>query len=171
MKNKTFVGPQTAPHLSNTYTFECNRWLADDEDDKVLVRELPATGAKLRKPLRSLTYTVDVYTGDKRGAGTDANVYCILHGKLGDTGERQLTKSTQHTNKFERKQLDTFVLDAVDLGELQSLTIGHDGSGPGAGWHLDKVAVKVGRLWVLSSNAYLVRWSSCHLSVRSLVGQ
>ena len=42
-----------------------------------------------------------VYTGDKRGAGTDANVYITLFSDAGDTGERFL-KSKK--NNFERNQ-------------------------------------------------------------------
>ena len=43
-------------------------------------------------------------TGDKWGAGTDANVFLSLFGDRGDTGERKLLKS-QNRNKFERKQV------------------------------------------------------------------
>lgn len=40
-------------------------------------------------------------TGDKRGAGTDANVFVTIFGKDGDTGERRLDNSK---NNFERKR-------------------------------------------------------------------
>jgi len=33
------------------YVFECNRWLAEDEDDGSIVRELPAQGTGIKKPL------------------------------------------------------------------------------------------------------------------------
>ena len=36
---------------------------------------------------RTTTYEVSVMTGDVRGAGTDANVYIILYGEEGDSGE------------------------------------------------------------------------------------
>ena len=35
----------------------------------------------------STTYTIKVKTGDKKYAGTDANVYAILFGENDDTGE------------------------------------------------------------------------------------
>ena len=35
-------------------------------------------------------YTVTTYTGNKWGAGTDANVLITIYGKNGDTGERKL---------------------------------------------------------------------------------
>jgi hypothetical protein len=40
-------------------------------------------------------------------------------------------------------QEDTFELQAVDLGNLKSIVIGHNSKGHGAGWFLDKVVVKV----------------------------
>ena len=48
---------------------------------------------------------MDVYTGDKRHAGTDANVFINLHGDMGDTGDRDLNKSKNNINKFERNQV------------------------------------------------------------------
>ena len=33
------------------YVFNCGRWLADDEDDHSIVRELPAKGPGIKKPL------------------------------------------------------------------------------------------------------------------------
>jgi len=44
-------------------------------------------------------YRVTVYTGNKRGAGTDANVYVTLFGEMGDSAERRLDNSK---NNFER---------------------------------------------------------------------
>lgn len=47
-------------------------------------------------------YKVHVFTGDVKGAGTDANVFITIFGEYGDTGERQLGKSETYSNKFER---------------------------------------------------------------------
>lgn len=44
-------------------------------------------------------------TGDTYGAGTDANVFLIIYGDLGDTGERKLAKSENNKNKFERGEV------------------------------------------------------------------
>lgn len=51
-----------------------------------------------------------VYTGDVRGAGTDANVFIIIFGDKGDTGERKLFNSETHRDKFERNQVSIFVV-------------------------------------------------------------
>lgn len=33
-------------------------------------------------------------------------------------------------------------MEAVTLDELERVVVGHDGTGPGAGWYLEKVIVK-----------------------------
>uniref|UniRef100_A0A803V3A7 Lipoxygenase homology PLAT domains 1 n=1 Tax=Ficedula albicollis TaxID=59894 RepID=A0A803V3A7_FICAL len=88
---------------STTYYFPCQRWLAVEEDDGQIARELvpvdeafvkkdsendgqsPAT-LGLEQKAKSTTYTVKVKTGDKKNAGTDANVFIILYGNKDDTG-------------------------------------------------------------------------------------
>ena len=32
------------------YVFNCDRWLAEDEDDGCLVREIPAEGDDIKRP-------------------------------------------------------------------------------------------------------------------------
>ena len=114
----------------------------------------------MKRPAKQVQYSLGVLTGKKRGAGTDANVWATLFGEKGDTGQRPLRRSAEHRDKFQRGNLDTFVLDAVDLGRLTKLRIGHDDSGPGSGssaskallqsqhhrfegWYLEKVTVAV----------------------------
>lgn len=49
-----------------------------------------------------MLYSVQIFTGNVPGAGTDAKVYITIYGDLGDTGERYLGKSENRTNKFEK---------------------------------------------------------------------
>ena len=108
-----------------------------------------------------------MYTGDKRGAGTDAEVLINIFGTLGNSGERKLDNNK---NNFERNQyvlelnlsnlesiiflavnrlfinyswdhfrVDEFIVEGAPLGQLKRVRIGHDDSGPGAGWFLNKV--------------------------------
>uniref|UniRef100_I3JKU2 Lipoxygenase homology PLAT domains 1 n=1 Tax=Oreochromis niloticus TaxID=8128 RepID=I3JKU2_ORENI len=141
-----------------TYFFPCNRWLAVDEDDGQLARELvPVDEAFMKKgddddeddseatlgleqKAMSTTYTVRIKTGDKKYGGTDANVFMILYGTKDDTGIINLKASKTHKNKFERGMIDVFTVEAVDLGPLKKLRIGHDNNGS-AGWFLDWVEI------------------------------
>ncbi|XP_023264384.1 lipoxygenase homology domain-containing protein 1 [Seriola lalandi dorsalis] len=143
----------------STYFFPCKRWLAIDEDDGQLARELvPVDEAFMRKgdddeedseatlgleqKAMSTTYTLRIKTGDKKYAGTDANVFMILYGTKDDTGIINLKASKTHKNKFERGMIDEFTVEAVDIGPLKKLRIGHDNCGGGsAGWFLDWVEI------------------------------
>ncbi|KAK1884574.1 Lipoxygenase like domain containing protein 1, partial [Dissostichus eleginoides] len=119
-----------------TYFFPCKRWLAIDEDDGQLARELVPQKAM------STTYTMRIKTGDKKYGGTDANVFMILYGTKDDTGIINLKASKTHKNKFERAMIDEFIVEAVDIGPLKKLRVGHDNRGGGsAGWFLDWVEI------------------------------
>ena len=125
------------------YIFRCNRWLSVDEEDKQIVRELPAEGDSIERPLPIANYIVEVHTGEKVNAGTDADVFInIFSEKHGDTGIRWLEHSQRNRNKFERGNVDVFKIEAVSLKKLKKILIGHNGKQAGAGWFLKKVVVK-----------------------------
>ncbi|XP_072267298.1 oxygen-regulated protein 1 [Pyxicephalus adspersus] len=121
------------------FCIKVKRWLSQDEDDGEICRELPI----LRHGHAKLTvtkYKIQVVTGDLWNAETEANVYISLSGQYGDTGSRQLLRSNKPTPFF-KGQTDTFFVEAVHLGELRTVIIGHDGLEPGNGWYLEKVNV------------------------------
>ncbi|XP_052774352.1 lipoxygenase homology domain-containing protein 1-like isoform X2 [Mya arenaria] len=120
--------------------FSCRRWLARDEDDQEITREL-AVKRQGEPILPLIKYQVDVITGDMWGGGTDANIYITIYGDRGDTGVRQLYAETKGVY-FKQGQLDSFEVEAVSLGHLKRIIIGHDGTGPGNGWFLDKVIIR-----------------------------
>lgn len=110
----------TNEQAGTKWVFNCNRWLDKNEDDGQTVRDLvPENRLADTKVIK---YKVSVHTGDKRGAGTDANVFVILHGESGDTGKRKLEGAG---NNFERGKVDVFGVEAIDIGELTKITIGH----------------------------------------------
>ena len=51
-----------------------------------------------------------------------------------------MTKSSKR-NKFERNNEDDFILQAVCLGEIDHIQIGHDNWGGNAGWLLEEVKI------------------------------
>ncbi|KAG9353677.1 hypothetical protein JZ751_011799, partial [Albula glossodonta] len=137
-----------------TYYFPCKRWLAIDEDDGQIARELvPVDEAFMKRNddeeedssatlgLEQKGKLEGVKTGEKKYAGTDANVFAILYGTKDDTGIINLKASKTHKNKFEQGMIDEFTVEAVDIGVLKRLRIGHDNSGGSAGWFLDWVEI------------------------------
>jgi len=55
--------------------------------------------------LTEIPYEVTVWTGDVRGAGTDANVILQMYGELGKTEEYNLRN---RTDNFEQATQDKF---------------------------------------------------------------
>ena len=85
---------------------------------------------------------MSVYTTDKPGAGTDANVSVILRGEKGASGKQTLSKGP---TDFERGGKDTFVVGSEDLGEVKEVVIGHDNHGTRPSWHLDQVMITINK--------------------------
>ncbi|KAM7319857.1 hypothetical protein ACRRTK_021540 [Alexandromys fortis] len=116
------------------------RWLAQEQEDGEVCREFPILSRG--QPVLPVTkYEVYITTGELWNAGTMANVYLSIYGEKGDTGSRKLSRSKSAV-KFLRGQIDTFFLEAVNLGNLCKIVIGHDGLGPGNGWFLEDVVVR-----------------------------
>lgn len=71
------------------WVFNCGRWLDKGEDDGQIIRELVPVANGVASSSKVVRYRVSVRTGDRRGAGTDANVFIILHGEKGaNSGKR-----------------------------------------------------------------------------------
>ena len=75
-------------------------------------------------PLKTGTsYKVNVKTGDVLGAGTDANVFMVIFGEHGDSGELALKNSETYKDKFERNHTDVFNFkNLLSLGECFNCT-------------------------------------------------
>ncbi|XP_050407500.2 lipoxygenase homology domain-containing protein 1 isoform X2 [Patella vulgata] len=124
-----------------TYYFVYGGWIATDEGDGSLWRDLKAK-RKLDKILlkgRNIRYQVTVRTGEVKYAGTDANVFIQFVGPKGSTKQLKLDDSR---NNFEKGMVEMFEVTGIDVGDLDHIVIGHDNAGMGAGWFLDYVIVK-----------------------------
>ena len=87
-----------------------------------------------------VSYKITVKTGDKKGAGTDANVYIILHGK--GTQTNKYTLDTFFKNDFERGNIDNYSVDSeVNIPEVQRIELWRDAYGLFSNWYLDWIEV------------------------------
>ncbi|KAJ8306150.1 hypothetical protein KUTeg_016695 [Tegillarca granosa] len=125
---------------SEEFVLNCDRWMARNKDDCDLTREL-ALSVKDKPPSPLYIYEVTIFTGDHWAAETDANLYITIFGTQGDTGKRMLYNSTMNQVKFRTGQIDVFEFEAVALGDLTNVEIGHNSKGHGAGIFIDNVVV------------------------------
>lgn len=85
-------------------------------------------------------YEIQVTTSDRRGAGTNANVYIILYAGTKATPEYRLDNSKDN---FERGKTDSFMIKTPDIGEtIDRIRVRHDNGGPSPGWHLASVMIR-----------------------------
>ena len=133
------------------YVFPCDMWFdkrhtknkgGDGLIDRLLDVDKTQTVA-------IVPYQITIKTGDRLGAGTDANVFIQLFGSEGPqknneedipagTGERLLDAPG---DEFEKGQTDLFVIESPELGSLNEMRLWHDNTGLGPGWYVDEVTV------------------------------
>ncbi|UJR26007.1 hypothetical protein I4U23_007353 [Adineta vaga] len=90
-------------------------------------------------------YKIVVHTGGEgrklipiRGAGTDANVYLIIHGERGDSETIQLQSSQTNKDLFENGNTDVFIQFLPPLGKIKGATLWHTGD-KSQGWYVDNL--------------------------------
>ncbi|OBS76510.1 hypothetical protein A6R68_17040, partial [Neotoma lepida] len=117
------------------YDFPLNRWLALDEDDGKIQRDILVGGAETT----AVTYIVTVFTGDIRGAGTKSKIYLVMYGARGN---KNSGKIFLEGGVFDRGRTDIFHINlAVLLSPLSRVSIGHGNVGVNRGWYCEKVVV------------------------------
>ncbi|XP_069824642.1 polycystin-1-like protein 2 isoform X2 [Dendropsophus ebraccatus] len=86
-------------------------------------------------------YLATVCTGHRRGAGTSAQVCLSLCGTKSKFGPILLS-DTKH-QVFRSGNVDVFILSVpFPLGELKSITLNHDGTGPHKSWYVTQVTIQ-----------------------------
>lgn len=132
--------------ITNTKThrvwlFECNDWLSLDHGlGKTRIQLQPS---HLLEKYTHTDYQIATVTGDKLGAGTDANVYITLFGPNNKRTPRLHLKNPEKGKElFGRGRTDLFKLSNVNyVGPLVKVRIEHDNTGSSPGWFLDRVVV------------------------------
>ena len=83
-----------------------------------------------------------VKTGDVKGAGTDANVYCVLVNEDG-IRSRDLNLDCRWKNDFEKGSIDHFKVHCgLQPGPVKRIEVWRDDSGLSDDWYVEWVKVK-----------------------------
>ncbi len=98
----------------------------------------------------SATYRIEVKTGNRSGAGTDANVRLVLYGPKRADGMRLRSgdewnlfdSSGNRRDHFEKGKTDTFHMTGKSLDDLEFITLRHDNAGEKPGWFVERLSVK-----------------------------
>ncbi|XP_070566961.1 polyunsaturated fatty acid 5-lipoxygenase-like [Ptychodera flava] len=102
-------------------------------------------------------YKITVETGDLKGAGTNANVYIILHDDKGQKS-KEIKLDVFMRNDFERGRRDIFTISGIaNLGDIRKIELRRDTKGIADDWYVDVVEVQ--RIGDLKKHVFPVhRW-------------
>jgi hypothetical protein len=95
-------------------------------------------------------YRILVDTGDRKNAGTDADVFLTIYGIGIRSDEFQLISVDPLVNPFERNSTSEFNVVLRELGSLESVRVRHDNQGSEPGWFLEKITIQNLTTWQTS---------------------
>lgn len=92
-------------------------------------------------PNATYLYELTFFTGQRRGAGTTAQVSCLLVGDRDDSGICILKDEKRPT--FQQGSANAFIISVSgSLGTIKSLRVWHDNHGLSPAWFLKRVLVR-----------------------------
>ncbi|XP_069128848.1 polyunsaturated fatty acid 5-lipoxygenase-like [Argopecten irradians] len=93
------------------------------------------------RPKRQCTYTVSVKTMDRKGAGTDSDILCVLHNDSGQSsGQFVLDRCLK--NDFEKGNTDEFKITTTYLDQIDTIEIWREGGRSGINeWFVEVIKV------------------------------
>ncbi|CAF1145472.1 unnamed protein product [Adineta ricciae] len=126
-------------NLTNGTTWLCefNCWLPKTSSQKV--DEVNLNSSPRHKDSSCAIYILQIRTGDKAFAGTDANIYITIHGSENRTNRLRLT--SDRVNLFEQNQLDTFAIVGEHLGDLLEISLELDSNKFTSDWYIKEMAI------------------------------
>jgi len=152
-----------APNTAGTYTITCTvsdgRGGEDSESVSITVTE-PSdddNNDNGNDNIGEVNYRIEITTGTRVAAGTDANVYITLYDRDGlDSGEILL--DNPGVNDFEIGDTNTFLVTAINIEDLDYIIIRHDNSGNYSGWYVDEIQVsneEINKEWTFLPDQWL----------------
>lgn len=100
-----------------------------------------ATPIPSNVPFATYHYELTFFTGQRRGAGTTAQVSCLLVGDHDDSGICILKDEKRPT--FQQGSANSFIISVSgSLGTITSLRVWHDNHGLSPAWFLKRVLVR-----------------------------
>jgi hypothetical protein len=147
-----------APDTAGTYNITCvvsdGRGGEDSESVSITVTEL-SNGDN--DNIGEVNYRIEITTGSRIAAGTDANVYITMYDKDGhNSGEILL--DNPGVNDFEIGDTNTFSVIAINIENLDYIIIRHDNSGNFPGWYVDEIQVsneEINKEWTFLPDQWL----------------
>jgi lipoxygenase homology domain-containing protein 1 len=126
--------------------------------------------AQVDRPTR---YKLTIKTGGIKDAGTRARVHAVIKGERGSTGHVDLVQSNSSNVPFQIGCSDSFdIITDFNLGELQSLEIGHDNSGKNPEWFVESATViddAINSKWTFMAFRWLAR-QQCAVELQPTAG-
>lgn len=117
----------------------------------------------------TIPYRIVIRTGDEKNCGISSQAFIRLFGENKRQRTERIMLQLARRNRFEPGSSETFQIDALDVGELKAIELGHDGVGNNESWfvkHIEIIEPIKGRSYFITCNSWLSTVKGDGLTVR-----
>ena len=117
----------------------------------------------------TIPYKIMIRTGTERDCGISSQVFVRLIGEKKGRKTDRIKLELAKKRKFEPGSLETFQIEAADIGDLRQVELGHDGVGPYENWFVKSIEVHEpvrGKSYFITCNQWLGTEKGDGLTVR-----
>jgi hypothetical protein len=120
------------------YNIKCNEWLGTEKGDGLTTKRFNVDDAttSITSFRGAIPYSMSIYTGDVKNAGTDSNISVKFFGSKNSSGDILIEKMD---DRFERASCDTLVVELEDIGNLKKVRVTSDAKGTRKEWFLHRI--------------------------------
>lgn len=106
----------------------------------------------------TIPYKITIRTGDEKRCGISSQAFIRLFGKNKHQKTERIPLKLAKNKRFEPGSSQIFMVEALDIGTLKQIELGHDGVGPNECWMVKSVEIldtTHGKQYVIVCNEWL----------------
>lgn len=106
----------------------------------------------------TIPYKIIIRTGSEKNCGISSQVFIRLIGEEKKMKTDRIKLELAKKKRFEPGSSETFQINAIDIGDLRQVELGHDGVGPDANWFVKAIEVHEpirGKSYFITCNSWL----------------
>ncbi|RNA20947.1 lipoxygenase homology domain-containing 1 isoform X1, partial [Brachionus plicatilis] len=166
---KNYNGPRITSTSSLSIKSNIGGSKMAGSDPRLSIRQQSPFGQHHDLDGPTIPYRVTIRTGDEKKCGISSQAFIRLFGESKKQRTERIKLQLAKKSRFEPGSSENFQIEALDIGELRQIEIGHDGAGPNESWFVKYIEISEpikGRTYFITCNSWLSTEKGDGLTVR-----
>lgn len=140
-----------------------------NSDPRLSIRQQSPFGQHHEFDGPTVPYRITIRTGDEKNCGLSAQAFIRLFGESKKQRTERIKLQLAQKSCFQPGSSENFQIEALNIGELRQIEIGHDGAGPNESWFIKYIEINdpiKGKNYFITCNSWLSTVKDDGLTIR-----